>query len=427
MVIHPPILFLGFTALAVPFAHAVAALLKKDFTFWIKVAKPWVVFASLSLGTGIILGGYWAYETLGWGGFWGWDPVENSSFVPWLTSVALIHTMLTQSNSGSFLKTNFALSILSFILVLYSTFLTRSGVLGDTSVHSFVDPGMLVYWLLIGVMFMFMIIGFGLMIYRSKDMPKIEVKHTILSRDFALFLGAAVLVLLSFFVALGTSSPIITNIIKGKISAVDISYYNNTALPLTIILALLISFGQLLWWQSSKLDQFLKSLIVPSILSLIGTIFAIYIGVNEIFILVYIFSSLLALFVNIYTAYKISKETAKHVGGSVAHIGLALMLIGFITSSKYDDKKTLSLEQGKSYSTFGYNFIYEGYSQVSPNRYAFDIKIEDGKSIHKVAPIMVFNPQDNNLIRHPDIINLYTKDLYVSPVSLEEPKILEQI
>jgi cytochrome c-type biogenesis protein CcmF len=190
MVIHPQILFIGFSSMAVPYANAVAGLLRKDFTSWIRVATPWLVFGAMVLGTGIILGGYWAYETLGWGGFWGWDPVENSSLVPWLLCVATIHTTLVQRKNGAYLKTNFSLSILTFVAVLYSTFLTRSGVLGETSVHSFVDPGMWVYWLLLGCMVLFAGIGFGLLYVRAREMPKIPVEHSFFSREFALFLGA---------------------------------------------------------------------------------------------------------------------------------------------------------------------------------------------------------------------------------------------
>ena len=180
MVIHPQVLFIGFTSMSVPFAYAVAGMLKRDYVSWIRVSTPWTVFGAMVLGTGVVMGGFWAYETLGWGGYWGWDPVENSSLVPWLVCVASIHTMLSQRRSGSFIKTNFVLSILCFIMVLYSTFLTRSGVLGDTSVHSFVEPGMLVYWMLLAGLFLFAAIGFGLFFARMKEMPKVPVEHSIL-------------------------------------------------------------------------------------------------------------------------------------------------------------------------------------------------------------------------------------------------------
>ncbi|MCC6395501.1 MAG: cytochrome c biogenesis protein CcsA, partial [Bacteroidetes bacterium] len=150
MVIHPQVLFSGFAAMGVPYAYAMAALLKRDYDYWFRPAAPWIVFGAFVLGMGIMMGGFWAYETLGWGGYWAWDPVENSSLVPWLIGVASIHTIMSQRKSGAFARTNLVLGMLCFILVLYSTFLTRSGVLGDTSVHSFVDPGMWAYWMLVG-------------------------------------------------------------------------------------------------------------------------------------------------------------------------------------------------------------------------------------------------------------------------------------
>ncbi len=155
MQIHPPILFLGFASMAPPFALAMGALMQKKYQDWITSSLPWVVGGAMVLGLGIALGGFWAYETLGWGGWWGWDPVENSSLIPWLVSVALVHTMLTQKRTKGLIMTNFLLAILSFVTVLYSTFLTRSGVLGDASVHSFVDPGRFAFTLLVLFMFAF--------------------------------------------------------------------------------------------------------------------------------------------------------------------------------------------------------------------------------------------------------------------------------
>jgi cytochrome c biogenesis factor len=166
MQIHPPILFIGFAAMAPPFALAISALIRKRYQNWIVSALPWVVGGSMVLGLGIALGGYWAYETLGWGGWWGWDPVENASLIPWIVSVAAVHTMLTQKRTKGLILTNFILVIMGFVLVLYSTFLTRSGVLGDASVHSFVDPGRFAFTLLVLFMFMFTDIGFGYLFAR---------------------------------------------------------------------------------------------------------------------------------------------------------------------------------------------------------------------------------------------------------------------
>ena len=291
MVIHPQVLFLGFSSMAVPYSMAVAGLRKRDYNSWIRVATPWAVFGAMILGTGIILGGYWAYETLGWGGFWGWDPVENSSLIPWLLCVASIHTTLTQRQSGAFVRTNFVLSLLTFVLVLYSTFLTRSGVLGETSVHSFVDPGMWVYWLLLSVIFVFGGIGFGLLFFRMKEMPKVPVEHSVFSREFALFLGATALTFVAIFCVVGTSSPIITSIVNGKASAVDAIYYVRTNLPLGIIISLLSGLGQLLWWKHSKANDLLKRMIVPLIGGALATIGVLTMGTEQPLILLFVFFS----------------------------------------------------------------------------------------------------------------------------------------
>lgn len=421
MVIHPQILFVGFTSMSIPFAYAVSAMLKRDYVSWIKVATPWTAFGSMMLGTGIILGGYWAYETLGWGGYWGWDPVENSSLVPWLVCVASIHTMLAQRKNGTYIKTNFVLSMLCFILVLYSTFLTRSGVLGETSVHSFVDPGMWVYWLLLMVIALFTTFGFGLLFVRWREMPIVPVQHSFISREFALFLGASALVFASIFILVGTSSPIITNILKGKISAVDPAFYVTTTLPLGIAIALLSGIGQLLWWNNSKADMLLKQLVLPGILSVTFTIVTFLMGATHVAMIIFILASSFALFTNVIVGYKIIKGNPKMAGGSIAHIGIALMFLGFVASAKYDDVKTVSLEQGKAVEAMGYTMKYVGYEPLERGRFGFNVEVEkDGKKF-VVTPVMFKESEEGSLIRNPDVVNMITKDFYVSPLSLEVP------
>lgn len=420
MVIHPQILFIGFTSMSVPFSYAVAGMLKRDYVSWIRVAAPWTIFGGMILGTGIIMGGYWAYETLGWGGFWGWDPVENSSLVPWLVCVASIHTMLSQRRSGAFIKTNFVLSMFCFIMVLYSTFLTRSGVLGDTSVHSFVDAGMWVYWMLFAVIVVYAGFGFGLFFMRWKEMPVVPVEHSFISREFALFLGSSSLVLISVFVAIGTSAPLITGITQGKPSAVDTSFYVNTTLPLGIIIALLAGIGQMLWWKKSSMKEVAHSLQLPFVLAMLLTIAAISIGAHQIVMIIFILASSFALFANIIIGYKIMKGNPKLAGGSLAHIGIALMFLGFIASAKYDEKETLSLEQGQSVTSMGYTMKYVGYHPTERGRYAFTVEVEQNGKRFLVEPVM-FEAPDMGLMRNPDVVNLYTKDFYLAPVSLETP------
>lgn len=421
MVIHPQILFTGFAAMGVPYAYAVAAMMKRDYRNWIRPATPWIVFGSLQLGTGIMLGGFWAYETLGWGGYWGWDPVENSSLVPWLISIGAIHTILSQRKSGAFVKTNLALAMLCFVFVLYSTFLTRSGVLGDTSVHSFVDPGMWAYWILVGMMTFFVGLGFGLLLKRMREMPRVPVEHSYMSREFALFLGSAAVVFAALFTIVGTSAPIITQILQGKVTAVDISYYVQTTLPLGIAVGLLSGIGQLLWWNRSKRSEFFRSLAVPALLGLVFTLAMMYFGLNDVLVGLFVFGAAFALFANIQVGWTIIKGNPKYAGGSIAHIGLAVMFLGFVSSEKYDSKQTLSLVQGVPMDALGYTLTYTGHRPIDNEKFAFEIKVEKkGEERQVIAPIMYFSSYTNGLMRNPDIANFVTHDFYIAPVALEQ-------
>lgn len=420
MVIHPQILFVGFTAMSVPYTFALAGLMRRDYHSWVKVAKPWTVFAAAALGTGIMLGGFWAYETLGWGGFWGWDPVENSSLIPWLVCLASIHTMMAQRRSGTFVRTNFVLGIFCFVFVLYSTFLTRSGVLGDTSVHSFVDPGMWAYWLLLGCIITFTTVGLGLLFVRMKEIPKVSVEHSFMSREFALFLGASAIVFVSVFVLIGTSAPIITGILQGKETAVDVSFYVTTTLPIGIVIALLIGMGQLLWWRNSKTSDLLRSLLYPALSAFVFTVGLVVYGMRDVLMILFTFTSAFALFVNLVVGYRIFKGNPKYAGGAIAHIGIALMFLGFVSSERYDHRATVSLEKGKTVEVLnGYKLTYVGYRSIERDRYAFNVEVEREGRRFLVAPIMYHSDFNNSLMRHPDVRNLVTKDFYLSPLSLE--------
>ena len=421
MVIHPQVMFSGFAAMGVPYAYAVAALLKRDYLNWIKPATPWLVYGCVVLGTAIMMGGFWAYETLGWGGYWGWDPVENSSLVPWLFGVAAIHTTLSQRKSGAFIKTNLVLSMLCFIFVLYSTFLTRSGVLGETSVHSFVDPGMWAYWLLVGMLALFIGLGATLLILRRKEMPKGSRQHTYFSREFALFLGSIAIVCTAIFVSVGTSSPLISNIFQGKTTAVDISYYSTTTIPLGIAIGILCGMAQLFWWTKSDTSELRKNLRLPILLSVLSTVILIILGVRTVLIALFVFGAAFALFSNLLVGWRIIRGNPKFAGGSITHIGLAIMFIGFVASSKYDEKVTISLPQGESVDALGYKLTYVGYRPIDQEKFGFDVNVEaKDKPPRVVSPIMYYSEYSKGLMRNPDILNLVSKDFYLAPLSLEQ-------
>ena len=328
MQIHPPILFVGFAMSAVPFSFAFSSLLKNDYRDWVKQSMPWILIGTMVLGLAIMLGGYWAYGVLGWGGYWGWDPVENASLVPWIVGVALIHTMLvqnkTQSNNkvGRFGKTNLILAIMVYLLVLYSTFLTRSGILGDASVHSFAEPGMLVYWLLIAFVLVFAVIGIGGIIFRWKFLSEhFNFEENLLSRELALFTAAIALIASAIIVLVGTSAPIFSQ-------SVQTSFYNELNLPIVIIIGLLNGLSLLLKWKSTKGKSILKQSRNALIGTIVITLLVIVIGgVYNIMLAILTFSSIFALLVNLEIALKIVLRKGRFIGAYVAHIGMALFLL----------------------------------------------------------------------------------------------------
>lgn len=420
MQIHPPTLFVGFAAMSVPFSFAFAALMKNDYKEWIKQSLPWTLFGAMVLGLGIMLGGYWAYGVLGWGGYWAWDPVENSSLIPWIVSVAALHTMLVQKKSanensiGAFAKTNLLLVILSFILVLYSTFLTRSGVLGDASVHSFVDPGYFAYLLLIIFMGTFTVLGAGALIYRWKHLKQITPpQNNLLSREFALFTGSVVLGASALVTFLGTSAPIL-----GK--SVQIDFYNQMNLPLGIIIGLINGLSLLIKWKSSDAKELFRKSIFSLIASIISTTLMIVAGVKDLKMILFAFASAFAFFVNAEIAFKILRRNLNKAGAYIAHMGLALLFLGVIASSKYDKSIDVNLIKGEAADVFGYKMIFTGYSPTSDGKYKFNILISKNGIKYLASPIMYYSEYNQGIMRNPDIVPFVTKDIYISPISYDD-------
>src|SRR6056297_4221481 len=242
MMIHPPILFVGFAMMTVPFAFAIASLWTKTYHEWIRPALPWTLGANLALLTAIFLGGYWAYVTLSFGGYWAWDPVENASLVPWLIGTAGIHAMIIQRKSSRAHKAALFLSILAYIAVVYQTFLTRSGVLGAQSVHSFVDLGL--YGQLLLFILVMTIMGIGFYLYRYKEIPSPQKESSILSREFMTFTGSILLLILGLVIIFGTSSPLIGRFFVDNPTPPEISFYNQWSMPIAIIMAIFTVVGQ---------------------------------------------------------------------------------------------------------------------------------------------------------------------------------------
>jgi cytochrome c-type biogenesis protein CcmF len=484
MSIHPPILFIGYSAMTVPFVFAISGLIKREYTRWIDISMPWTLFGTGVLGLGIMLGGFWAYETLGWGGFWGWDPVENSSLLPWLVGVALVHTMLVQKRTGGLIRTNFILSVTVFILVLYATFLTRSGVLGESSVHSFVSPGQIVYLLLMIFQITFSVIGLTVVFYRYDDIPGAKLTFNLKSREFLLSTGALILLAMTMIVFTGTSVIIIFQafiIITGIIllsksvasflsnwkeskrkaligsilyfsltllvlvgwyiyevsglsltkSTIDISFYNRWNLPLAVLLLLVNAVSIYFKWKNTEIKQLYSRFLYALVFSLIGMLIILIAGVSEIGLLLLGFSGFFTLFINVNLFFKNIRSRPYHAGAYFSHIGIALMMLGVLTSGPFSKTKHLSLKLDESQSALGYKFTFTGKTRIQKEKmdrekYEYHIEVVKEKTgvvtSGVVSPVIYWSNFNNREapFLEPGIKSHIIGDLYISPKNVEQ-------
>ncbi|HEY3329533.1 MAG TPA: cytochrome c biogenesis protein CcsA [Capsulimonadaceae bacterium] len=356
MVIHPPTLFLGFAASAIPFVFALAALAYGDSGDWFKRARGWGLFCFAVLGFGIMLGGYWAYETLGWGGFWGWDPVENGPLVPWLLMGGFVHASQVQHARQGLRKSVYALALLPFLGTLYETFLTRTGILSNFSNHSFSTLGGIANGVILWGMVGAMALAFGLMLWRRKS---IASENTVLdkpaSREFGLLVAVLLMIACALITGAGMSAPLITDLavklhnsaighslsfLPTRQSSVDVSYYNKANFPVAVLMGFAMAVGPYLAWRKSGAAEFSR-LQVPWAIAVVLTIGAyIYARVALTTfmtapMLLLLAASLFALMANGSLIVRMvrasgAQTSARTAGGYLAHVGAAILLLGIV-------------------------------------------------------------------------------------------------
>jgi cytochrome c-type biogenesis protein CcmF len=346
MVIHPPTLFLGFALTLVPFAFAIAGLWKKELTTWVKPALPWTAFGGAVLGVGIMMGAYWAYETLNFGGFWNWDPVENAVYIPWLVLIAALHGMVLWQRRRIGLRTAYALVVATFVLILYATFLTRSGVLGSASVHSFTDLG-LSGQLIIYLAF-FTVGAVALLAARWKEIPVSEKELTAYSPELWVFVGATVLCLAAFQVVVTTSIPVYNSFlgfigIKSNLAlpADQIQHYTRIQLWAGVLIGLFSGIAQILWWRPAK-EPVINALATPTMLALLTTALVVlltrYFGhsMSAPYVTL-LLAGLFGIMTNAAAIFGLWRRGVQLSGGAVSHLGIALMLLGILASAGYSN------------------------------------------------------------------------------------------
>ncbi len=468
MTIHPPTLFVGFTLTMAPFAFAIAGLWQRRYTEWIRPAMPWALAAGLVLATGIMMGGYWAYVTLSFGGWWAWDPVENSSLVPWLFGVAGLHAMLVARRRGGYgVRAAFSLVIAAFIFVVYSTFLTRSGILGDVSVHSFVDLG-LYNQLLLWISTM-AALGFGLLAVRFRELPQPVHAPASMSREGMIFTGALVLALIGGVIIVGTSAPILGRIFRDNPAAVATSFYDAWTLPLAVALAGLAGLGQLFWWKKMRVEDVNRAIMKPLGLAVVSTAAvlmltpfvpvtvepaqvaaeaprAIEAGLfgaggwerfgTSLLLLMLVFAAFFALYGNGAVLWRIARGNLKMAGGSLAHVGMALMLLGIVASSVFNDAITdgqganirgdrdnFIVERGETKRVEGFAFTYVGQRTNERGRPVYDLDVVDHRGRAYRASAEVYQSKSGQWIQHPHVEPFIEEDLYMAvyPAAMMRP------
>jgi cytochrome c-type biogenesis protein CcmF len=429
MAIHPPILFTGFTTMAGPFAFAVAALWKGDYHGWARMARPWTLLAWACMGSGLALGGFWAYESLGWGGFWGWDPVENSSLVPWLFASALLHGLIVQGARGSFRRANLALAIVGYLTVIYSTFLTRSGILGEFSVHSFVELGLMGY--LVGFIALFAVIGLGLLGWRWRAIGGRVLYRHVLSREFGLIVSVALFVGVALIVGVGTSMPVVSLLpVFERQLSIDLGWYGPTVAPLGLLLLVTMAIGPLLGWQRSKYGSLRRALKWPALLTIITIFACLLLNILYPLALIFIAAAVFATATNAIVIRRIWRAGPLKLGGYLCHIGVGLLFVGIVGTSLYKQTAALQLVQDAPQSVFGRQFTFRGMA-VTPDdpleRDAMEIEVtnpETGQTWIAYTPYYVYQ-KTGTLVTHPDIESGWWSDLYLAPSQFLPPAQLE--
>ena len=391
MAIHPPILYVGFTGSAIIFIMALAASISKDISFeWVQSIRRWSLFVWTFLSAGIILGGYWAYNELGWGGYWAWDPVENSSLMPWLTLTAFIHSSMIQEKRGMLKKWNFLLATSTYILVILGTFITRSGVI--SSVHSFTAENLgPMFFAFLAILILYTVFWF---FKRKSYLDTPDKIDSFTSREGGFLYNNLILILMCFTIMWGTLFPILSEAWDGNKIYVGASYFNQLNIPIGLVLLFLMGIGPLLSWNYTSKSILLNRFKLPlSISFLSGIGYVIFSSSFQIYVFIAIMGvsfTLSSILGEFYKSYKKQKKTSNFIhslgkmflsnrhknGGYIVHIGIVLLFIGFIGRA-FEVEKEFSLSPGEQIYFSNYVFKLNSIkSEARDNHYAFLSEID---------------------------------------------------
>ncbi len=437
MVIHPPMLYLGYVGYTIPFAFAIAAMAKQEMNaLWMKTVRIWLLFVWLMLSIGIILGGWWAYLELGWGGYWAWDPVENASFMPWLTGTALIHSIMIQEKRNMLKVWNMILIIITFTLCIFGTFLTRSGVM--SSVHSFAASS--VGPVFLGFVFLILIVSFALLFYRKTFLRSEKRIEYFSSRESGFLFNNVVFVVMCFAVFWGTLFPVISEAVRGTKITVGAPFFNQINIPIGLVLLLLTGVGPLLVWRRTSKQSATRNFMIPVVVGLITALILFMFKIRGYVLISFTLSSFVLTTIiiefakgirsrmrsqheNVLVAFwRLMRKNRSRYGGYIVHAGVVLMFVGF-TGHAFDSEKEFGLKAGEKEHLDNYRFeLLRIQEKERPNHFAWiaDLKVQDsdGKTITILHPEkrIYFHRSPDPDRRQPhselDIYSLINKDIY---------------
>ncbi len=433
MLLHPLLLYSGYVGFSIPFAFGMAALLTGHLSEeWILATRRWTVLAWLFLTGGILMGGWWSYHVLGWGGYWAWDPVENASIMPWFTGTAFLHSVMLQEKRQMLKVWNLVLITLTFFLVLFGTFLTRSGVL--SSVHAFAEG--LIGPFFLGFLALVLLGATALLVLRADRLKGQGELDSLLSRESAFLLNNLVLVGLCFTVFLGTIFPLLAEAVRGVKVSVGAPYFNQVAVPLGVALLILIGVGPLIAWRRASWDSLRRSLLLPSLLALGGGGLGFLLGVRRPGVLITLAAVLFILLTGVSEFYRgararqrlygegfvtalinLTLRNRRRYGGFIVHGGVALVALGIAFSSSYQLEVETTLRPGEALTVGAYRLQFNGLRAVQGPTH---VKVEaallttnQGKPLGTLRPALRFYEREQNPIAEVDYRIGFKEDLYV--------------
>jgi cytochrome c-type biogenesis protein CcmF len=433
MQIHPPSLYLGFVGMTIPFAFAVAALATgKLGDVWIRTTRRWTLFAWFFLSLGNLFGALWAYEVLGWGGYWAWDPVENAAFMPWLTGTAFLHSVMIQEKKSMLKVWNMVLVILTFALTIFGTFLTRSGVI--SSVHSFTQSGLGPFFLVF--LAIILVVSLGLLVWRLPLLRSDNELDSLLSRESAFLFNNLIFVGIAFAVFWGTMFPVISEAVRGVKITVGPPFFNKVNAPLGLFLLFLMGVGPIIAWRRATWTSLRRSFAVPVSIGLVGGVACLAGGIRNYWAIVS-FSLIFFVLGTIVTEFyrgmrarqammgenapqalaRLIGKNRRRYGGYVIHLGVVMIFVAITGTSVFRQERQVTLNQGETLEIGGYTLRYDGLEERDTPHISYLMAkvavLDGGRELETLKPEKRFYKKPEQPTTEVAIRSTLGSDLYL--------------